>query len=142
MALSRLLSTCVPRLAILLLAMVLPACATHLQKKESYLREAGFHAVTPVTPVQIARVKALPQGHITRVKHQGKVLFVLADARQNFVLIGGDPQYQRYQQILYKKEVIPGIGEDEELKAFDEAGGPLDGLYGPMGMFGGPMMMY
>ena len=76
------------------------------------------------------------------MKRQGKVLFVLADARQNFVLIGGDPQYQRYQQILYKKEVIPGIGEDEEMKAFDEAGGPLEGLYGPMGMFGGPMMMY
>ena len=107
---TRLLSHSLPRLALLLIVMLLSACATHLQKKESYLREAGFHAVTPVTPVQIARVKELPQGNITRVKRQGKVLFVLADAKQNFVLIGGDPQYQRYQQILYKKEVIPGIG--------------------------------
>ena len=131
-----------PLLACLLVPLILPACTTHLQKKEGYLREAGFRAVTPVTPVQIARVKALPQGHITQVTRKGKTLFVLADSKQNLILIGDNPRYERYQQILYKKEVIPGIAEDREMKMIDQEGGPLDGFYGPMGMMGGPLMMY
>ena len=128
------------RLLPLLAVLFLPACTSHLQQKENFLREAGFRTITPHTPAQIARVNSLPQGHIQRVKRNGKILFVLADARKNFVLVGGNPQYERYQQILYAKQVDPAI----ENRAFDKAleydGAGWGGMCDPF--FGGPMMMY
>ena len=83
-----------PLLATLLL---LPACTSHLQQKENYLRQAGFRPVTPTTPSQIARAKAMPQGHIQKVTRNGKQIYsmarvseqdpdeVLADAWWDFV---------------------------------------------------------
>jgi hypothetical protein len=130
----------VPLLALTLLTVCLGACTSHLQQKENFLREAGFRAVTPTTPAQIAKVQALRQGHITQVTRNGKTLFVLADAKQNILLIGGNPQLERYQQILYTKQVDPAI----ENRAFDKAleydGGGWGGMMDPF--FGGPMMMY
>jgi hypothetical protein len=127
-------------LLVLLPTLLLTACSTHLQQKENFLREAGFRAVTPTTPAQIAKVQALRQGHITKVTRNGKTLFVLADAKQNLLLIGGNPQLERYQQILYTKQVDPAI----ENRAFDKAleydGGGWGGLMDPF--FGGARMMY
>jgi len=128
-----------PLLALLLLR---PACATHLQKKEQFLSEAGFRAVTPSTPAQIARVQSLPQGHITQVTKNGKTLFVLADARKNLLLVGGNAQFERYQHLLYKKEVDPAIANEKAIKLGQAEWEEWEGFYGPMGGpggFGGPM---
>lgn len=122
------------------LAIGLGACTTHLQKKEQFLREAGFRAVTPTTPAQIARAKALPQGHIQKIARNGKTLFVLSDAKQNLLLIGGDPQFQRYQQILYTKQVDPEIENRAYDKALEYDGFGWGGMMDPF--FGMPMMMY
>jgi len=127
-------------LALTVLTMCLGACTTHLQKKEQFLREAGFRAVTPTTPAQIARAKAMPQGHIQKVTHNGKTLFVLSDAKQNLLLIGGDPQLQRYQQILYTKQVDPEIENHAFNKALEYDGFGWGGMMDPF--FGMPMMMY
>ena len=128
----------VPVLAVLTLC--LGACTSHLQKKEQFLREAGFRAITPTTPAQIARAQAMPQGHIQKVTRGGKTLFVLSDAKQNLLLVGGNPQFERYQQILYTKQVDPEI----ENRAFDKAleydGFGWGGMMDPY--FGMPMMMY
>jgi hypothetical protein len=124
----------------LLAVLLLPACTSHLQQKENFLREAGFHAITPHTPAQIARANALPQGHIRQIKRDGKTLFVLADTRKNLVLVGGNPQYERYQQILYSKVVDPAIAGEKADKEFEEDGG-WDGMLDPF-FFGGPMMWY
>lgn len=129
-----------PALLVGLLLIGLSACTNHLQQKESFLREAGFRAVTPTTPAQIARAKAMPQGHIQKVTHNGKTLFVLSDARKNLLLIGGDPQLQRYQQILYTKQVDPEIENRAYDKALEYDGFGWGGMMDPF--FGMPMMMY
>jgi hypothetical protein len=125
-------------IVVMLAAMtLLPACTTHLQKKEQFLREAGFVAFTPTTPAQIARANTLPQGHIQQITHKGRTLFVFSDAKQHLLLVGGNPQLERYQQVLYKKEVDPAI----ESRAFDKAQEYDDfawgGMMGPY--FGMPM---
>ncbi len=84
-----------------------PGCATHLQKKEAFLKEAGFRLVKPQTPAQIAHLQSLRQGHITHETRNGQTLYILADARKNQLLIGGDTEYERYQEILYARVVDP-----------------------------------
>ncbi|MCX6959393.1 MAG: hypothetical protein NTW91_03715 [Verrucomicrobia bacterium] len=129
-----------PLLSLTLLTICLGACTSHLQQKENFLREAGFRAVTPSTPAQVAKVQALRQGHITQVTRSGKTLFVLADAKQNLLFIGGNPQFERYQQILYTKKVDPAIANEKADKMLENDWGGWGGMMDPF--FGGPMMMY
>jgi hypothetical protein len=123
-----------------LLVLGLSACTNHLQQKENFLREAGFRTVIPTTPAQIARAQSMPQGHIQKVTRKGKTLFVLSDAKKNLLLIGGDPQFQRYQQILYTKQVDPAIEDRAYDKALEYDGFGWGGMMDPF--FGMPMMMY
>ena len=96
-----------PLLPALLLSslLALTACTTHLDQKERYLREAGFRTVHPGTPEQVAHLQSLRQGHITHESRNGQTLYMLADARKNFLLIGGEAEYERYQDILYARVV-------------------------------------
>jgi hypothetical protein len=92
---------------LLLAALLLSSCATHLEKKENYLRQAGFRTVIPSTPEQIAHLRSLRQRHICHETRNGQTLYMLADDRKNLLLVGGDAELSRYQEILYAKEVDP-----------------------------------
>ncbi len=124
-------------LSIALLSLSLSACTSHLDRKEQYLEQAGFRAVTPKTPAQLAKVQKLPQGHITQVTKNGKTLFMLADGRKNLLLVGGNTQFERYQHLLYKKEINPDIANEKAIKLEQAEWADWSGLYGPMG---DPMM--
>ena len=91
--------------SLLLVCFVLQACATHLEKKENFLREAGFRIVKPQTPDQIAHLRSLRQGHISHETRNGQTLYMLADANRNQLLVGGEAEYERYQDILYTRVV-------------------------------------
>jgi len=126
-----------PLLSIFILPLLLlPACTSHLQQKENFLREAGFLAVKPTTPSQIAKVQALTPGKITQMTRKGHTLFVYSDPRKKLLLVGANPQFERYQHILYSKVVIPDRAADKEdkLLADDYAGwgGMMDPFFGPM----------
>ncbi len=127
---------------LLVLILLLPACTTHLQQKEKFLTEAGFQSVTPSTPAQISHLHSLPQGHITQVNRNGKTLFLLADAKKNLLLVGGNAQYERYQHLLYKKEIDPAIANEKAVRLEQSEWEDWGGYYGPMGgpgFIGGPM---
>jgi len=129
-----------PLLSILILPLLLlPACTSHLQQKENFLREAGFQAVKPTTPSQIAKVQALTPGKITQMTRKGHTLFVFSNPRKNLLLVGGNPQFERYQHILYSKVVIPDQAADKEDKLLEN---DYAGWGGMMDPFFGPMMMY
>ena len=91
----------------LCIAFALTGCTTHLQQKENFLREAGFRTVKPSTPEQIAHFQSLRQGHISHETRHGQTLHMLADPSQHILLVGGDAEYGRYQEILYAKVVDP-----------------------------------
>ncbi|MCX6959392.1 MAG: hypothetical protein NTW91_03710 [Verrucomicrobia bacterium] len=97
-----------PLLAFILLPLALSACASHLDKKEGYLREAGFRTVKPATPEQIAHFQSLRKGHISHETRNGQTMFMLADERTNTLLVGSETEFQNYQEILYAKSVEPG----------------------------------
>ena len=97
-----------PLLAVILLPLALSSCASHLDKKEGYLREAGFRTVKPSTPDQIAHFQSLRKGHITHETRNGQTMFMLADDRNNTLLVGSESEFQNYQEILYAKSVEPG----------------------------------
>lgn len=127
-----------PLLPVLVLAvLLLGGCASHLQIKEKYLREAGFRAVTPSSPAQIAKVRSLPQGHLQQLSRNGRQLFVLADAKSNLLLVGGNRQFETYQQLLYAKEVDPAIVQEKADKMLENDWGGWDGMMDPL-FFGGP----
>jgi hypothetical protein len=98
------------------LALFLSGCATHLQKKETFLTQAGFRAVKPQTPAQIAHFQSLPPGHIRHEEKNGQTLYMLADPSKNLLLVGGEAEYAQYQEILYAKEVEPGKKTDKITK--------------------------
>ena len=100
----------------LFLALFLSGCATHLQKKETVLTQAGFRAVKPQTPSQIAHFQSLPPGHIRHEEKNGQTLYMLADPTKNLLLVGGEAEYAQYQEILYAKEVEPGKKADKITK--------------------------
>jgi hypothetical protein len=107
-----------PHLALcgLFLALFLSGCATHLQKKETFLTQAGFRTVKPQTPAQIAHFQSLPPGHIRHEEKNGQTLYMLADPTKNLLLVGGEAEYAQYQEILYAKEVEPGKKADKITK--------------------------
>ena len=95
-------------LLLLLPTLLLSACVTHLQKKENYLKEAGFRTVKPTTPEQIAHFNSLRKNHITHETRNGQTMFMLADENKKILLVGGESEFQQYQEILYARDVEPG----------------------------------
>ena len=110
-----------PLVALLLLTLVLPACVTHLQKKENYLKEAGFRTVKPTTPEQIAHFQSLRKNHITHETRNGSTLFMLADENKKILLVGTESQFQRYQELLYIKEVNPDTASAKFTQGLEKA---------------------
>jgi hypothetical protein len=106
-------------LATILSLLLLPACATHLQQKECFLVQAGFRAVKPQTSSQIAHFQSLRPGKIHQEQRYGKTLYMLADTSKNLLLVGGDAELERYQEIKYAKEVEPGKKADRFTKGLE-----------------------
>jgi hypothetical protein len=133
----------IPRLLLplLIISLLLTGCVSNLQRKEQYLREAGFKAITPTTPAQIAKVQSLPQGHLRQYTRKGQTYFVLADAKRNLLLVGNNARFERYQQILYTKKVDPAIAQEQTDRMIENDWGGWDGMMDPF-FFGGPMMFY
>lgn len=101
--------------------MLLTSCASHLEKKERYLKEAGFRIVNPSTPAQIAHMRSLRQRHICHETRNGQTLYMLADDRKNLLLVGGDAELARYQEILYAKEIDPDTAGARFGRALEKA---------------------
>lgn len=128
-------------ITVLIAILLLTGCVSNLQRKEQYLREAGFKAVTPTTPAQIAKVQSLPQGHLRQYTRKGQNYFVLADVKKNLLLVGNNASFERYQQILYKRKVDPAIAQEQADRMIENDWGGWDGMMDPF-FFGGPMMFY
>jgi hypothetical protein len=82
--------------ALALLALVAGCAST--QSTENSLVAAGFKVITPSTPAQTAKLKALPANRVTLVKKDGKTYYVFPDVPNNQAYVGGPKQYQTYQQ--------------------------------------------
>jgi hypothetical protein len=82
--------------ALALLALAAGCAST--QSTENSLVAAGFKVITPSTPAQTARLKALPANKVTLVRKDGKTYYVFPDVPNNQAYVGGPKQYQTYLQ--------------------------------------------
>jgi hypothetical protein len=91
-------------LAALALLAFAVGCAT-TQQTENLLPAAGFKTVTASTPKQQQHLKTLKPGKITSVKRSGKTYFVFPDPAHNQLYVGGQAEYQKYQQLRLQQKL-------------------------------------
>src|SRR5205809_7349560 len=68
-------------------------------QKEVMLQQAGFKTHTVNTARQKELLQALPNGHVSMVKHNGKTFYAFPDVAHNQVYTGTEAQYQAYKQV-------------------------------------------
>ncbi|MDB6020390.1 MAG: hypothetical protein JWQ04_247 [Pedosphaera sp.] len=109
---TKLLATCL-MLAMTVAALGLSGCAsTKHHDTESLLSAAGFHTMTPSTSQQQACYAALPPYKVQRHDFNGKVVYAYADKKNGIVYVGGEQQYQRFNQLGQQQKVA-----NEQLQA-------------------------
>jgi hypothetical protein len=118
--------------AFFLCALLITGCASKYQYKVTMLKAAGFRTIVPTTPEQISQLKTLRQHKVTPVVKNGATSFIYADAGLNLLLIGGEKQYQQYQQYKLQHKIREQQEETAALNANSTAwscwGG---GFWGP-----------
>src|SRR4029077_17380942 len=65
-------------------------------QKEVMLQQAGFKTHTVTTARQQELLRALPEGRVSIVQHNGKTFYAFPDAAHNLVYTGNQAQYQAY----------------------------------------------
>jgi len=112
-------------------------CAGDLKQKENTAAAAGFKIITPAKPDQVALLKTLPKGKVTRTTYQGKTLYVLPDAKNNRAYVGGPAQYQSYAHMREVQKITTENLEAAEMNqmAVDQDWGNWGGwgAVGPVG---------
>jgi hypothetical protein len=90
--------------AILALLALVAGCAT-TKHTETFLTAAGFKVITPATPKQEQKLRALPPGKITTVQRNGKTYYVFPDVAHNQAFLGTSNEYQNYRQIVADNKI-------------------------------------
>src|SRR5689334_18588697 len=85
---------------------LLASCAsTDASDQKSLLSAAGFRTATPQTAQQHQTYTALPSYKLQRAVVDDKVFYVYKDEKQGLAYIGGETEYQRYQQLAIQKHI-------------------------------------
>src|SRR5947207_15772028 len=85
--------------ALLALTIGCASTQTSTQNRESMLVASGFKVITPKTPAQQQKLRALPPGKVTMIQKGGKTYYVFPDPANNRAYIGRPKEYQAYQQL-------------------------------------------
>jgi len=91
--------------AIALLALAAGCTSMQTQSKENLLIAAGFKVVVPTTVAQRHKLQALPAGKVALVQRHGKIYYVFPDAANNQAYVGGQKEYQAYEQLRLKNKL-------------------------------------
>lgn len=81
-------------------------CASSDAKnQESMLTAAGFRVRTPETAQQKAVYDAAPAYKLQRGDANGKIFYLYKDEKQGIAYVGGETEYQRYQQLAIQQKI-------------------------------------
>jgi hypothetical protein len=100
------------------LLLLAAGCAT-TKHTETFLTAAGFKAITPSTPKQEQKLKALPPGKITTVQRNGKTYYVFPDVAHNRAFLGSTNEYQNYLQIVADNKIAEQDRMSAEMESAD-----------------------
>ena len=73
--------------------------------QKSLLAAAGFRARTPETPKQKELYAAAPAYKVQRISAKGKVFYAYKDEKEGVAYVGGEAEYQRYQELALKQRI-------------------------------------
>jgi hypothetical protein len=72
---------------------------------KSLLSAAGFHTVTPTTPLQKEVYAHLEANHVQRVSRGGKTIYAFKDEQAGIAYVGREAEYQRYKNLCIQQQV-------------------------------------
>lgn len=72
---------------------------------EPLLSAAGFRAKTPENDKQREIYAELPPYKVQRGTYQGKSFYAYKDEKQGMAYIGGEAEYQKYQQLAVQRRI-------------------------------------
>jgi hypothetical protein len=132
----KLLVSPVLTLIVLIGLSVFDGCASwDASSQEAMLSAAGFKTRTPSTAAQQAMFARMVPYKVERRERHGKVLYAYADKQKNLLYIGGEAEYQRYQELGIKQSIAQSqlqaaqINEDASL--YDRWGPYWGPAWGP-----------
>ncbi len=109
---------------------LLTGCASmDSSNKESLLTAAGFVAKTPETPKQKELYAAAEPYKVLNFSVQGKILYAYKDEKKGVAYVGGQAEYQRYEQLSIQQN----IAQDNYMAAQMNQAAAMNwyGAYGP-----------
>lgn len=105
-SLSRLTRILLGTLALAFTATHFTSCASMgASSTEPLLSAAGFSVKTPSTDTQKQIYAELPAYKLQRGNHQGKVFYAYKDEKQGVAYVGGEKEYQKYQELATERRI-------------------------------------
>jgi len=72
---------------------------------KSLLSAAGFHTVTPTTPLQKQVYAEMQAYHVQRITVNGKTIYAFKDEKEGIAYVGHEPEYQRYKNLCIQQRI-------------------------------------
>src|SRR5215472_14248220 len=72
---------------------------------KSLLSTAGFHTVTPTTPLQKEVYAHLEAYHVQRVTVKNKTIYAFKDEKAGIAYVGHEAEYQRYKNLCIQQRI-------------------------------------
>jgi len=72
---------------------------------KSLLSAAGFHTVTPTTPLQKQVYAEMPPYHVQRITLKGKTIYAFKDEKAGVAYVGHEAEYQKYKNLCIQQRI-------------------------------------
>jgi hypothetical protein len=72
---------------------------------KSLLSAAGFHTITPTTPLQKEVYAQMPAYHVERISKGNKTVYAYKDESAGIAYVGHEAEYQRYKNLCIQQRV-------------------------------------
>ncbi len=100
---------------------------------KSLLSAAGFHTLTPQTPLQKEIYAALPAYQVSRATAKGKTFYVFKDEKAGLAYVGREAEYQNYRNLCIQQKIAQDYYMAYSMNNY--YAGRWYGAYGPRGMY-------
>jgi hypothetical protein len=106
MSLKKFISTAAILSAAVSTVLFIVGCAEMEQNNtKSQLSAAGFHTVTPTTPLQKEVYAQMPSYRVQRISLKNKVIYAYKDESAGIAYVGHEPEYQRYKNLCIQQQI-------------------------------------
>jgi len=106
-------------LALASVAAFVTGCASmNASSTEPLLSAAGFRVRTPQTTAQKEIYAALPPYKVQRGSYHGKIFYAYKNEQQGVAYVGGETEYQKYQQLAVQRRIAREQYEAAQMNQF------------------------